>query len=276
MEQAHPQQDTEKPLKELRFNAHDPLLKDSLMLMHAQGEKAIYQNSFAAENAYLFSRPKMRRDTSDRVFHHSAEGYSLNNSIFSRYEMNAIDVSRRGLKNFRLGTEISTRTVLGARSSGHYIDMEIILDGQDIKRLLTQPLVGPLNHHLPASEEVVARDIRENRQMTAMIERGRLPVTYEVDHMVENDNNRAINRLYRVLKAGAYVSQLAIVPTKLTAARYTPIFTAPKTKKRPYANVSDIDSYIDHTYGLERGGWADVHDINKNVDDHDHSIKDAG
>jgi hypothetical protein len=276
MEQAHPQQDTEKPLKELRFNAHDPLLKDSLMLMHAQGEKEIFQKTFESENVYLFSRPKMRLDTSDAVYHTSAEGYSLNASLFSRYEMNIIDVSRRGLRSFRLGTDVTTRTVFGSDSSDHYVDLEIILEKQDIKRILSQPLIGALNHHLPVNDEIVARDKRENQQMAEMIEHGCLPVTFEVDHMVENDNGRAMNRLYRTLKAGAYVSQLSIVSTKLTSLRYTPIYSPPKTKKRPYAKVTAIDSYLDSTYGLDPRQLVDVHDINKNLDGNSHSIKNVG
>jgi hypothetical protein len=112
--------------------------------------------------------------------------------------------------------------------------------------------------------------------MNEMIQRGRLPVTFEVDHMVENDDHRAINRLYRVLKAGAYVSQLAVVPTKLTTARYTPIFDAPKTKKRPYEKVKDIDDYLDHMYGPPAQKLADLRSINTNSNENNPSIQNAG
>lgn len=56
MEQAHPQHTTEKPLKELRFNAHAFPLKDALILVHAQGSKEIFQKDFENHNAYLFAQ----------------------------------------------------------------------------------------------------------------------------------------------------------------------------------------------------------------------------
>jgi hypothetical protein len=274
MEQAHPQHDNGKPPKVLRFSAHDPLLKDTLMLLNAQGEKVMFQTKFEHDPTYLFSQHEMRRDTTDAVYHTDPRGYSLNNSIFSRYEMNVIDVSRRGLKSFRLGAEAATRTVCGADSSIRYVDLEIILDGQDVKRILSQPLLGALKHRLPVNAEIAARDMRENQQLAEMVERGRLPVTFQVDHMVEDENHRAMDRLHRVLRAGTYVSQLVTVPTQPKTPRHMPIFST-KHEERPYTTVADIDSFLDKTYGLDPINEAALSNFSVYLDGHDESLQRA-
>ncbi len=187
------------------------------------------------------------------VYRDDSSGYSLNASLFSRYEMVIQDLSQRGLKKFFLGSEATVRATTVNETVSRYIDMEIILDTHDKIRVLRTPLYGALNHHLPMDDETEARVRYENEKLQEMLQQGRLPVTYGVDRLVQNDDNQAIDRLRRILKAGAYVSQLAVVSSKTSlrrdqSPRFSPIYPVIRSQ-RPYKDISDIDTYLDETLG---------------------------
>jgi hypothetical protein len=257
MEQAHPQHSSGKPLEELRFNAHDPVLKDSLMLLNAQGRKQVFREDFENRNTFLFSKEHLVLDTSDGVYHSDGEGYSLNASIFSRYKMIVPDVSQNGSRRFPLGPEAVIRSSATSGPS-HYIDMEVLLNPKEARQLLRPPLYGALNHSMPMDDETIARVKHENDRMVEMIKAGVLPVSYRVDTMVQNDGGEALQRLNRVLKAGAYVSQLTVVSNKISVVRgVVNIEQSPRYKdiyprivtERPYEKLENIDTYLDETYG---------------------------
>jgi hypothetical protein len=284
MEQAHPHLNDGKPLEELRFNAHEPPLKDSLMLLNAQGTKRVFREDFESRNAFLFSKEHLVLDIGDAVYHTDAEGYSLNASIFSRYKIIAQDVSRRGLRKFKLGPEAVIRPATNGGPS-HYVDMEVVLNPEEASQLLRPPLYGALNYLLPMDDEVTARVKHENQKMAEMIQGGVLPVSYRVDAMVQNDGGEALQRLNRVLKAGTYVSQLIVVPNKIAVVnKVVNIEQSPRYKDiypriisdRPYPKLEDIDSYLDRTYGPVEGKNATVIDISPAPTTPDSSMKNVG
>jgi len=247
MEQAHTQDTSGEPLKELRFNARDPLLKDSLMLLEAQGTKKVFQTIFEQRNAYLFSQRKLYLDTSDKVYYDEAHGESINASVFGRYENLIQKISDYGIRAFKLDAELELRPVLGIQNSTRYVDLSVHLPIGYVDGILSPPLYGPLNHSLPISDETAARDKRENEERARMIESGKLPVAFEVERMVEDDGE-ALARLGRVLKLGAAVSQLEVVSTRtaksyVQSRRYMTKYTTRKIE-RPYQDVRDIDEYI--------------------------------
>ena len=248
MENVLLQHSTQKPLDELRFNAQSYPLKDALMLLDSNGYEDQFQQKFDDTTLYLFAERKLRRDDSDAVFHTVPEGYSLNASKASRYKMEIQDISRRGLKKFLIGPDAHIRVAEPGDDGSHFIDMEIILGVQDINRILIPPLYGPLNHLLPINDEIAEQVEREKEELAKVVKRGRLPISYEVNQLIENDHDVAIKRLKRVLKAGVYVSQLTVVSSKVSlvsqqSPRYHQVYPH-IIAKRPYKDSAAVDKYL--------------------------------
>ena len=257
MENAQSQHSNVKPLDELRFNAQSYPFKDALMLLDSNGYEDEFRQKFDDKTLYLFAERKLRRDDSDTVFHTVPEGYSLNASKASRYKMEIQDISRRGLKKFLIGPDAHIRDAKPGDNGSHFIDMEIILGVQDMNRILTPPLYGPLNHLLPIDEETAEQVELEKDELLKILKRGRLPISYEVNQLIENDHDVAIKRLKRVLHAGVYVSQLTVVSSKVSlVSEQSPRFhqVYPDiVAKRPYKNSAAVDKYLKMTYGAMSG-----------------------
>ena len=257
MENVQSQRRSKKPLDELRFNAQSYPFKDALMLLDSNGYKDEFRQKFDDKTLYLFAERKLRRDDSDTVFHTVPEGYSLNASKASRYKMEIQDISRRGLKKFLIGPDAHIRVTKQGDDISHFIDMEIILGVQDINRILTPPLYGPLNHLLPIDNETAEQVELEKDELSRILKRGRLPISYEVDQLITNDGDIAINRLRRVLRAGVYVSQLTVVSSKVSlvseqSPRYHQVYPH-IVAKRPYKDSAAIDTYLKLTHGATPG-----------------------
>lgn len=220
MKSARPPQ-TEK-LQEMRFTVRDPILDEALISLEEYGRD---QSEYVSRNLFLYAMRRMRIDKSDMY-----DGYSQNQATFDQYAYAIDKISNHGQKRFQLDDWMHELYAGGPDGTLVGVEMRVVVDHFDINTMIAPPLVGPIHHRAPISGQQIEQDQSALNVLKEYRRAGVIPVRYEIEKTVA-DPAEALERLGGVLALGAWVSELAIVPSVPRSARSTSKFMQPPIER---------------------------------------------